>query len=204
MLIHARKVLSHSFLYGASNVVSVVPGVVLVPLYTRYLAPEAFGAFSLLTTYASLLINFVDFGLTTALVRRYFDYGDDDAAARRRMVSTAFWLMLGSSIVVTAVIYAQSEAVTRFTLDAYPGVDLVRLMTATVLATTLSAVPLSVLRVTQRPGAYFQLSAVRGIGTLIIVPILLTGFGMGAEGVFLGQLAWSVVNQLDKVVLATF
>ena len=74
MLIHARKVLTHSFLYAASNAMAVASGLVLIPFYTRHLSIEEFGAFSLVTTFGMFLMYVLDLGHPTGFVRRYYTY----------------------------------------------------------------------------------------------------------------------------------
>ena len=193
MQVHAHKVVTHSFLYGASTVATVVPGVVLIPLYTRYLPLADFGAFAVVTTYGSVLLYILDLGLATALVRRYYAYDEADVSARRRLVSTAFWLLLGMSVLLVSPIYLSAESLSRLLLADYAGATLVRLMTATVFATTIAVVPFSVLRVSERPGTFFWVSVLKGSCLLVVVPVLVVGLGRGVEGIFTGQLLVAVL-----------
>ena len=193
MRVLARKVLTHSFLYGASTAATVAPGLLLIPLYTRYLSLEDFGAFAVVTTYGSVLLYILDLGLATAFVRRYYTYDKADDCARMRLVSTVFWLMLGTSMLLVGPIYLSAEALSRVFLADYAGATLVRLMTATVFASTLAVVPFSLLRVLEQPGTFFWVSALKGAGLLVVVPVLVVGLGRGVEGIFAGQLVVAVM-----------
>ena len=167
---------------------AVAPGVLLIPLYTRYLTPETFGAFSLVTIYGTLLVYVLDLGLATAFVRRYYAYTDEDVHERKRLVSTVLWTLIATSTLIAVPVYLAAGTISQMLLVDYPGVTLVRLMTATVFVTTMAAVPMSVLRVTERPGTFLWLAALRGTSVLVIVPVLLVWLRSGAEGIFAGQL----------------
>jgi O-antigen/teichoic acid export membrane protein len=193
VLIHARKVLTHSFIYAASNAMAVASGLVLIPFYTRHLSIEEFGAFSLVTTFGMFLMYVLDLGLPTGFVRRYYTYNSDDRMQRMRLASTVFWILLATSVVFASVSYASADYISQMLLAAFSGTYLVQLMTVAVFVTTLSGVSQSLLRVLEQPGRYFGLAALKGIGVLIMVPTLLVVYGRGVEGIFEGQLVIAII-----------
>ena len=97
-----RRLGKHSAVYGLGGIVSRVIAVFLLPVYTRYLDREDFGAVGLLVALSAVLVTILRLGISIAFFRFYFDSkdaaqpparpahvvlvhdGERDARARRR------------------------------------------------------------------------------------------------------------------------
>ncbi|HSF23562.1 MAG TPA: oligosaccharide flippase family protein, partial [Blastocatellia bacterium] len=74
-------------------------GLVLVPVYSKYLRANEFGVLALLTVTLTLVTIVLKFGLNHAFFRHYYD--TEDEAHRRRIVgSTLVFLTLSSAALV--------------------------------------------------------------------------------------------------------
>ena len=87
-----RRLGRHSAVYGLGGIVSRVLAVFLLPLYTRFLDREDFGAVGLVVALSAVLVTILRLGISSAFFRFYFD--SKDPAQRRLVVRTSFWLSL--------------------------------------------------------------------------------------------------------------
>jgi O-antigen/teichoic acid export membrane protein len=100
----------HSAVYGLGGIVSRVLAVFLLPLYTRYLDREDFGAVGLVVALSAVLVTIFRLGISSAFFRFYFD--SKDAAHRLLVVRTSFWFTIASATValVLGVVLAEPVA----------------------------------------------------------------------------------------------
>ena len=92
-----RRLGRHSAVYGIGGIVSRVLAVLLLPLYTRYLTTEDFGAVGLLVALNAVLVTVLRLGISAAFFRFYFDAEDD--AGRRLVVRTSFWFTMAMATI---------------------------------------------------------------------------------------------------------
>ena len=82
-------------MYGLGGIVSRVIAVFLLPVYTRYLAPEAFGAVGLLVALSAVLVTILRAGISSAFFRFTFDSKDPER--RLLVLRTSFWFTMASA-----------------------------------------------------------------------------------------------------------
>ena len=73
MIERLKELLRHSAIYGLGSIVARVLGVLLLPLYTRYLSPSDYGLIETLVALAAVLTALVAQGMKSAFFRFYFD-----------------------------------------------------------------------------------------------------------------------------------
>ena len=66
-----------SLIYGLGNYGVKLVGFLLIPVYTRYLAPADYGVMAMVSSFGQALFIFLNLGQSTALFRFYYD---DDSA----------------------------------------------------------------------------------------------------------------------------
>src|SRR3954463_11262955 len=92
-----RRLARHSAIYGARALVSRTLATVLLPLYTHYLPPGAFGQVEIVTAATAVLAILLQMGIASAFFRFYFDA--KETAARLTVVRTSFWFTMTMSTV---------------------------------------------------------------------------------------------------------
>src|SRR5688572_22923833 len=90
-----RRLGRHSAIYGLGGIVSRVIADIPLPLYTRYLDTEDFGAVGLIVALSAVLVTVLRLGISSAFFRYYFD--STDPAQRRLVVRTSFWFTMASA-----------------------------------------------------------------------------------------------------------
>jgi len=99
MLQRLKELLRHSAIYGVGSIIARVLGVLLLPLYTRYLSPSDYGQIETLVALSAVLTALVAQGMKSAFFRFYFDSAEPER--RHLVVRTAFWYVMAASTVVS-------------------------------------------------------------------------------------------------------
>ena len=82
-----KELFGHGAVYGIGSVLQALLGFVLIPLYTKNLTPEMYGAWALITLCGTLAGVVFYFGVSSALARSYYDY--PEGPGRKAAVNTA-------------------------------------------------------------------------------------------------------------------
>jgi O-antigen/teichoic acid export membrane protein len=157
----------------------------LVPLYTAYLSTSDYGVLALLLLFSTLAKILFRLGLDGAFFRVHYDLGTD--AERRRLAGTValFGGGIGTLLFLLVVVFRGALTELLFAADA-PAAQLVVLAAADVWLGSFAVVPLSLLRIQDRPGLFSSFAAARhAANTLLKVVLVMRGFGV--QGVLISD-----------------
>ena len=96
-----KRLARHSAIYGLGGLVSRILATLLLPLYTHYLAPNAYGRVEIVTAATAVLAIVLQLGIASAFFRFYFDA--KEPPARLTVVRTSFWFTMGMSTLGLAI-----------------------------------------------------------------------------------------------------
>ena len=178
-----KKTGRHSIIYGIGMSFTAISGIVLVPLYTRFLNPADYGVYSLISIIASLLFFLYDFGMINAIFRWYYQYESSEVILRRRVVNTAFIFLFFLASFSTFFLWINSSIISKLVLNSASFTHLIRLMLLGVLLQSLTWVPLSLLRIREKVVG-FTIITMSGITVMIAMNYLLLSIGRGLEGIY--------------------
>ena len=82
-----KKLAGQTAIYGISSVIGRLLNYLLVPLYTRYFAPEEYGVVTELYAYVAFLVVFLTYGLETAFFRFSKKENDSDKVYGTALIS---------------------------------------------------------------------------------------------------------------------
>jgi O-antigen/teichoic acid export membrane protein len=96
------KILRKGAWYFAASILTKAAGIVLVPIYTRYLSPAEYGILGSLDAIARLLPLLMSFYLDAAFIRYYYEERATSRERVKTLYSTQFWFVAvwGSIVVV--------------------------------------------------------------------------------------------------------
>jgi O-antigen/teichoic acid export membrane protein len=174
----------HSVIYGLGGLVSRILAVLLLPLYTSYLAPGSYGRVEILTSASAVAVIVLRMGVSTAFFRFYFDY--KDAARRLVVVRTSFWftMAMATAGLVLAVAFA-SPLSHLLQLGDHPG--LVRAAAIGFWAQMNYEQLTSLFRVEERSVSFALASIANVLITVGATVVLIVGFHQGALGLLVGN-----------------
>lgn len=185
-----REALKHltgeSLIYGLGQVSGRAVNLLLVPVLTRALAPEAYGVSDLVLAYSQTALLVLVFGMDASLARHFYD--EPDREARIGMVSTslAFRLVTGTAAALLLALIVIPVAAPLLAGDAYR--KYLTIGALTLPFTLLSLFANDVLRVTFQPWKFITLNLVQTVTVGGLTLYLVLARDLGVVGVLYGKL----------------
>jgi O-antigen/teichoic acid export membrane protein len=170
--------------YQAADIVAKGIAVFTLPLYTRHVSTEEYGAYSSLLTAVILASIVIRFGVGEAFVRFYFQ--DEDERRRRRIARTTIATVAWSTTVASLLLVAFAGPVSRLLLGR-PQPELLDCAVLGLWAFTNLEIAYAQLRVEERTGTYVRASMTNVALTVLITVCLVVFAGLGAKGLLLGN-----------------
>ncbi len=184
MTAYLKRLVSSLAAYQLADVVSKLIAVLLLPVYTRYIAPAGYGVVELLANGVILISIVVRFGMIEAFLRFYFT--DEDPERRDALVRRATGFLLLATTVVAVVLAVFAAPLSRIVLShrdtATFDVAVLGLWSFTNLELAYG-----LLRVDERLRAYAVASLSNVLMTIAASVVLVVGFGDGPRGLLLGN-----------------
>jgi len=170
--------------YQVADVVSKFIAVLLLPVYTRYIAPAGYGVVELLGNGVIFISILVRFGIIEAFLRYYFV--DADQRRRDMLVRRSVVFLLVATTIVSGVLAALAGPLSRLVLG-YRDVPIFLIAVLGLWAFTNLELAYGVLRVDERVRAYAAASLINVGITIAASLVLVVGLGKGARGLLLGN-----------------
>jgi O-antigen/teichoic acid export membrane protein len=173
--------------YGAARVVSIVLGLVSVPIFSRIMSPEQFGRYSLALLTVTIAYQLVNEWSRASILRfdaRYRNTPQYEKYLSNVLLPPAFLGALIGGIAVALWLV----------LDISTSYQSYILVSVAVFALLVFYVPVSaLLRVRQKAGRFSLLQVLYRAGSLLIGILLIVLFGLGGEGMLYGMFVSLVV-----------
>ena len=187
---YLKRLVSSLAAYQVADVVAKFIAVLLLPVYTRYIAPSGYGVVELLANGVIFVSIVVRFGIIEAFLRYYFV--DEDPARRDALVRRSFVFLLVTSTLAAAVLAAFAAPLSKLVLGHR---DTTIFLIAVLGLWTFTNLELAygVLRVEERFRTYAIASLINVGMTVTASLVLVVGFGQGARGLLLGNYGASTV-----------
>jgi O-antigen/teichoic acid export membrane protein len=184
MSAYLKRLVSALAAYQVADVVSKFIAVILLPVYTRYIAPAGYGVVELLANGVIFISILVRLGIIEAFLRYHFS--DEDQARRDALARRAVVFLLIATTVAAAALAGASVPLSRPVLSRRdPTTFLIAVLG--LWAFTNLELAYGLLRVEERIRAYAAASLTNVILTVIASVVLVVGFGWGARGLLLGN-----------------
>jgi O-antigen/teichoic acid export membrane protein len=195
-----RQFLKDSAIYGAASILVRSVSLVLVPLYTRVLAPEDYGVVDILTALTGFVAVTVSLEISQAVARFFTD--SDDPNERQGYASTSFWFSFCaySAFLAVAAFLAAPLSVGLLGVDGLAGVF--RVAAAATWLSGLFYLVQSQLRYSLRPVQFAIASLVFSFVSIGVSAILVLYLRQGVVGVFAGQVVGGVSGLVVALVLS--
>src|SRR5262249_5848766 len=144
MLKQFRGLLGHTLIYGLGNYGIKIVGFLLIPLYTRYLAPADYGVMALVSMYTQVMFILMNLGQSTSLFRFYYEHDTDEA--RERVVAASIWIIILFALPLAALPFLFNQPLAQVLLGDSGLWFLMCLGTATVLCKVILRMPFAIMR----------------------------------------------------------
>ncbi len=185
LLSRMKELFRHSAVYGLGSIVARILGVLLLPLYTRYLSPGDYGLIETLVALAAVLSALVAQAMKSAFFRFYFDSAEP--SRRLLVVRTAFWYVMAASTATLVVGVVFSRQISWVLFHTQHHADLVIASFIGLWAAMNYDQMTSLFRVEQRSTAYVAATLANVAITIAATVLLVVAFDQGPLGVLVGN-----------------
>jgi O-antigen/teichoic acid export membrane protein len=187
---YLKRLLTTGAAYQAADIVAKGLAVILLPLYTRHVPTEGYGAYQTLLTSVILASILLRVGLGEAFVRFYFTDRDEQRRARiaRTVTATVAW----TTTVAALVALAFSGELSQLVLGSRDP-DLMDCAILGMWAFTNLEMAYAQLRVDERARAYLFASMANVAMTVVFTVALVVFANQQARGLLLGNFGASAV-----------
>jgi O-antigen/teichoic acid export membrane protein len=180
--------LRHALVYGLGNMLLQAAGMLLLPLYTRFLSPAEYGNLEVVirigeTIAVCLLFN----GLRQVLLMLHGQ--SESEAERRSLARTAVAVVAGFVAVGGLLAFTVSELLASLLRVEDSG--LLRLGVLTAMADSAFAVLMTLVQARTQSVFFVTVTFTQFLGRLVLCLLLVAGMGWGARGVLIASLVSS-------------
>ena len=200
---YLRRLATTGAAYTAASILSKLIAVLLLPLYTRYLTTEDYGAAEILFASVVSISIVVRFGLIEALLRFYYK---DDENPRRVVSSTfagLFWFSTIAALVALPFAQPLGEALLNPEKPAEVAAapELTRIAIGGLWVLTMFEFMLTLFRLEERARAYVVTTILNVLATIAVTVVLVVGLDEGARGLLLGSYATGAAFVLGLIAM---
>ena len=181
---YLRRLATTGGAYTAASVLSKVIAVALLPLYTRYLTLDDYGAAEVLFAAVVVASIVVRFGLIEAILRFYYRDDEDPREVVKSSFAGLFWLSTLGALVLLPFAGPISEA-----LLVHPAPGLARIAIGGLWVLTMWEFMLTLFRLEERARAYFLTTILNVLASIGLTVVLVVGLEEGARGLLIGSYA---------------
>jgi O-antigen/teichoic acid export membrane protein len=103
MIKYIKEIGKHSAIYTISTFLTRATGIILIPIYTRYLSTSDYGIISNITALINLFIVILTFGLRSSWSRFFFDY-KDRSNEQKSFLGTLFIFLFISGFIINLLL----------------------------------------------------------------------------------------------------
>lgn len=174
----------HGVVYGIGIALSRAAGLIMLPLYTRYLTPADYGAVELLMITVDVIGMIVGLGVTGVIFKCFSDAKTRDET--NSVISTALLIMLSLMGVMATIGFAFSGQISYFVFGEAGYSKYFQLMFITYfLQQGIISIPLMYIRAMGRPVLFVSLGVAKLSLQIAFNVYFLAGLGLGLMGVVL-------------------
>lgn len=183
MLEQLRRLARHSAAYTLGSALNKAFAFILVPIFTRSLAQQDYGAYVLLNAGAAVLAVLFELGVSSSVMRFYYDY--DDPRERARYLGSVWLFCVLATCAMALVLTLFGEPVLA---PLFKGVSFWPYVVLTVWATFLSTanvIPWVLMRIHEQSTRFVILVVAQSAALLVAVLIYVVLLHMGLLGAVL-------------------
>ncbi|HEU4736534.1 MAG TPA: lipopolysaccharide biosynthesis protein [Solirubrobacterales bacterium] len=191
---YLRRLATTGAAYTAASIVSKLIAVALLPLYTRYLTTEDYGAAEVLFAAVVAFSIVVRFGLIEAVLRFYYKEDEDPDRVLASSFAALFWFATAAALIALPFAGPISEALLNdpgtdpaTELTAEQATDLVRISIGGLWVLTLMEYLLTIFRLEERARAFFATTILNVFAAIALTVVLVVGADEGARGLLIGS-----------------
>ena len=186
-----RPIRRDALIYGAGIVMRRAATLVMLPIYTRMLAPSDYGLLQMLDITLDVASILMSAGMTAGVMRFYFKATTQ--RARNEVVVTAAFLILAMNVVGGLCLAIGAGPIHDHVLGGAGTLTLVYIAAANFALNDMLTVPMLLMQIEGRAALFSATSLVRLVLQLTLNILLLVVFRLGPLGILVSTLVTNVL-----------
>jgi len=182
-----KRLFKHSFIYMIGTGLQSLIGFVLIPVYTRYLSPAAYGQLEILNTILLILNIVLSLGFASALLKVH-ERDCQGEEEQKKLIGTLYIFVIPVASAVTLLLALGAKYFTGIILEDTNQVNWLYLILATNLVVIFLNLSLAVLRSKERSKTFVWLALGKFSLILVLNIYFVTQLQLGVLGILLGNL----------------
>jgi len=180
-----RKLLSISGTYSIGSLLQKSVGFFLIPLYTKFLGTEGYGALEILNMFGAISLTLFNLGLPSAIVKSFHQdcHSESD---RRAVFSTSLFLLLPILVTGCTLILFFAPWFSYQLFGNPEMLNLLRISALWIFLSTLSSLFLALIRARQEALIHTMLSLTEFLSLVLLNIYFVMFMGLGVEGILWG------------------
>jgi O-antigen/teichoic acid export membrane protein len=189
-----------TLIYGAGTLLSKAAAILMLPLYTHYLAPSGYGVLSLIQITLEIVSIFAGAVIVGGVFRFFFKAETEED--RQAVVWTALVILSISYGTAALATFVAAPRISASLFGAFPdGAWLIRISAGALAGEGLLLVPFAYLRVRERSRLFVVMSLLKLGLQLVLNIVFLIPLAMGVAAILLSTL---ISNLLFAMLLTWF
>jgi O-antigen/teichoic acid export membrane protein len=164
--------------YGLGGALNKLLGIILLPIYTRFLTPADYGILALLLVSGNIVLVLMQGGLGPAVFRETLYGGGDE----EHTLGTALRYQLVQGVALTAVLVVAAQPIAGALLGSTEYGALLRLVFLTSLLQSVDTLALARFRMRRQAGAYVTLASAKFTSGVLLNIIFIAVLRRGVQG----------------------
>ena len=191
MLTKIKSTAKNSVIYGIGNLSTKLIGLILLPLYTKVFPLDEFGKLAMLETTSQVLIALFGLSLYSAYFRWYWD---EEYIKKQKSLFFSILIFLSAlSLLMVLGLNGASSSLATFLLDNEQNAQLIRLMSVTAAFEIIGVLPLTLMRLQERPFLFITANLIKFTVNLGLTIYFITGLHHQIAGIYEAQIIGNIV-----------
>ena len=187
-----RNLIKHSSIYTFGNFASKILGILLVPLYTKVIAVELYGVYSILEVTQQFLVGILHLGLPNALIR--WLSLDEYKEKKESIIFSVFVSTIFIASFIFLIIFIFRTQISQLFFDTTEYTGSLTLVALIIGFRLLNRIGLTHIRFKEKSLLFITISISRFFIQLIVTIYLVAFLRVGILGIFGGQLSGEIIS----------
>lgn len=172
-------------------VVGAILPLVTMPIFTRILLPEDYGAFALAQVYASFMSGLANFGFTIAFDRNFFEYKEPKQLAQ--LFYSTIYFVLSTFTIAAIITFIFKERISGWIIGSSGHEWLLFFVFCSTAAVSVKMYFLNYFKNSQMATSYVKFAILESIFAAVFSLLYIAVFRIGVIGLALGPLTATMV-----------
>lgn len=192
MLQNLKNTAKHTIIYSVGNISVKLSGLILMPLYNKFIPINEYGMLGIVETTTIILISILGMNMYVAMLRWFPSAKNIDE--QKSIVSSAFYPIFFLLIISGIILLQFNNQFSELFFDSAEWNVYFIYMVLSVIIAIINSFATSIIRIKERSG-YFTIVSLISLAVTISLNIYLTAkLKMGVEGILISQLVGYIIQ----------